>query len=67
MRSHEYVHVLQYEMKGSGLMMDYLNYSVGQGAEGTPRNPYEAIAYIWQGWYWAYREASWDRYWPNCE
>ena len=66
LRSHEYVHILQYEMKGLA-MFDYL-----RDAQGPSHNPYEAIGYLWQAWTWAYGldpserptgQSSWDWYW----
>lgn len=62
LRSHEYIHVLQFESFGPGLL-DYLRYSELEGYGGGPGNPYEAIAYLWQGWTWAYGATSYSRYW----
>jgi RHS repeat-associated protein len=64
-RSHEYIHTLQFENFGSVEMLAYLGYEIGQPYHGSPsNNPYEAIGYIWEGWTMAYRVASWERYWP---
>jgi hypothetical protein len=53
LRSHEYVHILQFENKGPQ-MLEYLYYAKYRGLEGTPDNPWEAIGYLWQAWAWAY-------------
>jgi RHS repeat-associated protein len=62
LRSHEYIHVLQYEHFGAALLL-YLKYSVMDGYRGGPSNPYEAIGYIWQGWTWAYGATSYGQFW----
>jgi RHS repeat-associated protein len=57
--SHEYVHVLEYEGKGLGIL-DYMF----DPNRGSPKQEYEAIAYLWQGWTKAYGEASYDAFEP---
>lgn len=52
--SHEYVHVLQFEGRGVG-MLDYV-----LNGGGEPENKYEAIAYLWSGWTHAFGEASFE-------
>ena len=55
LKTHEYVHVLQYE--GFGLTI--ASYAAWAALyKGSARNPYEAIAYLWEGWDFAY--SAWD-------
>ena len=60
--SHEYVHVLEFEGLGWGIL-NYANHAILAGERGTPENPYEAIAYLWEGWTRAFGEASFDVFW----
>jgi hypothetical protein len=51
-----------YEGMG-GLIVDYGIYSTILGYGGTPTNPYEAIAYLWGGWEYAYTELGEPHIW----
>jgi hypothetical protein len=57
-RSHEYIHVLEFQALGSIKMLDYYNWM--QVGEGTGWNIYEAPAYAWEAWTWIYGEPSWS-------
>ena len=54
---HEYIHTLQEENGGLFTVGTYAWNSFWLQSEGSgPRNPNEAIAYLWQGWLGAYQQ-----------
>jgi len=59
-RSHEYVHVMEYQELGSLSMLDYVNQSIILHYGGSAWNYYEAPAYLWTAWTWIYGETSWS-------
>jgi hypothetical protein len=62
LKTHEYVHVLQFEGFGAALA-PYAGWAALY--KGSARNPYEAIAYLWEGWDLAYSDWDSTRVWER--
>ena len=65
-RSHEYIHTLQYQTSAGGSLATYLvEYLLGK--EGTARNRLESYPYVWESWMLAYSRwepAPWQIWHP---